>query len=211
MRASALFADYERRRGNLSSLYAAVADAIPVQRALYPGSYIDVCPSFVIPDVTYVDTDRRARAFFADRDAVQALVADRQRYQDPATIAFHPVDYTTPLPLPDQSVDLLISLYAGFISPACTRYLRPRGFLLVNDSHGDASMAFLDPEYTLCGVIDEHEETYRLETASLEDYFQMRKPTDITVELLRERGRGPTYRKQAEAYLFQRTVPTTGA
>lgn len=211
MQARALFDEYERRRGNLAGLYAAVADAIPVQRTLYPGSYVDICPSFVMPDVTYVDNDRRARAFFADQDAVQALVAERQRYQDPATITFLPADYTAPLPLPDWSVDLLISLYAGFISPACTRYLRPGGFLLVNDSHGDASMAFLDRDYRLHGVIDGHEETYRLRTDSLVDYFQTRKPTAITMEMLRERGRGPTYARQAEAYLFQRTGPVSGA
>ena len=36
----------------------------------------------------------------------------------------------------DRSVDLLISQYAGIISQPCKRYLKPGGYLLVNNSHG---------------------------------------------------------------------------
>ena len=43
-----------------------MASFIDAERALYPGSYVDLAPSFVWPSVTYVDTDRRAAQFFAD-------------------------------------------------------------------------------------------------------------------------------------------------
>ena len=50
-----------RHSGDRDRLFAAVAEAVPeVSEALYPGSYVDVAPSFVFDDVTYVDIDRRA-------------------------------------------------------------------------------------------------------------------------------------------------------
>ena len=64
--------------GDRQRLYRAVADAAPADRVLYPGSYVDLAPSFVWPSVTYVDTDRRARRFFADGDGVRAIIAEQQ-------------------------------------------------------------------------------------------------------------------------------------
>lgn len=49
--------------------------------------------------------------------------------------------------------DLLISLYAGFVSEHCTCHLRNGGLLLVNSSHGDAAMASIDDRYRLVGVV----------------------------------------------------------
>ena len=49
---------------------------LDVENALYPGSYVDIAPSFVISSVTYVDTDGRAARFFADREGIDELIAD---------------------------------------------------------------------------------------------------------------------------------------
>ncbi len=77
------------------------------------------------------------------------FIEARKEYSEDATVRFHPMTYTNPLPEPDQSVDLLISQFAGFVSLHCKRYLRLGGYLIVNDSHGDASMANIDPAYHL--------------------------------------------------------------
>ena len=61
------------QRGRLFSLIQRVLD---VENALYPGSYVDIAPSFVISSVTYVDTDGRAARFFADREGIDELIAD---------------------------------------------------------------------------------------------------------------------------------------
>ena len=53
----------------------AVAAAVSAQRVLYPGSYVDVAPSFVFPTVTYVDIDDRAQAFFSDVAGVKEIIA----------------------------------------------------------------------------------------------------------------------------------------
>ena len=53
------------------------------------------------------------------------------------------------------SFDVLVSMYAGFVSEFCTWCLKVGGVLLVSPSHGDAALAALDPRYTLSGVVIE--------------------------------------------------------
>lgn len=61
--------------GDRQRLFQAVAHAIPqATTVLYPGSYVDVAPSFIWPSVTYVDLDRRAARFFGDREGVDELL-----------------------------------------------------------------------------------------------------------------------------------------
>ena len=54
------WAQYRDSIGDRSGLFAALADTWPIERALYPGSYVDLSPSTAIASVTYVDTDARA-------------------------------------------------------------------------------------------------------------------------------------------------------
>ena len=89
--------DAMAQRTDQVDLFAVLAAAYPIQRVLYPGSYLDVSPSFVFPSVTYVDTDRRAKRFFADAASVRALVLARQRYDGDPEIVFHHADYTSEL------------------------------------------------------------------------------------------------------------------
>lgn len=136
--AAAFHARYDRHPGDRVRLFAAVAAVLPGSAAvLYPGSFVDVGPSVWFDDVTYVDTDRRAAGFFARSGEVARLVAAKRTAPGPA-VRFHGMDYRTRMPVEDCSVDLLISLYAGFVSEHCARYLRPGGVLLVNNSHGDS-------------------------------------------------------------------------
>lgn len=111
--------------------------------------------------------------------------------------------------------DLLISLYAGFISECCARYLKVGGTLLVNPSHGDAAMASLDPRYALAGVVHQITPeaeartsacTYRVDTTDLESYMIPKNPRTITVESLRRSNRGVVYTKSPFAYLFSRVA-----
>ena len=136
-----LWEKQDQHGGDRLRLFTAVADALDVATVLYPGSYVDLAPSFVWPSVAYVDIDRRAGQFFGDESGVQQLLVEHDA--DPAThpVRFIEADYTDPLSLHDGEFDLLISLYAGFVSEACTRHLRVGGTLLVNPSHGDAAMA----------------------------------------------------------------------
>ena len=61
-----------------SRSWTIVAAARPASRVLYPGSFVDIAPSFVFPQVTYVDMDDRALRFFADRQGVEDVLVERQ-------------------------------------------------------------------------------------------------------------------------------------
>lgn len=191
--------------GDRRGLFDAVADTVEANDVLYPGSYVDLTPSFVWPSVTYVDVDRRANQFFGDADGIDELLREHGVDSSAQTTRFLHADYADQLDVADESVDLLISLYAGFISEHCTRYLRPGGHLLVNPSHGDTAMASLDTRYELCGAVVSNGDTYEVRTGDLDAYLVPKRDIEVTVELLHETGRAIAYTKSAFAYLFRRT------
>jgi len=190
--------------GERRALFAAIAGEVDASAVLYAGSYVDVAPSFVWDSVTYVDTDRRADRFFADVPGVDELLTDAG--VDPATrsVRFISADYREPLAIADGSFDLLISLYAGFVSDHCTRYLRPGGHLLVNPSHGDAAMASIDPRYRVVAAITSREGRYTIRRHDLDGYLVPKRDVEVTRDLLHQTGRGVAYTKSAFAYLFER-------
>lgn len=199
-----LWAKQDQHQGDRLRLFASVAGAVDASLVLYPGSFVDVAPSFVFPDVTYVDMDRRAARFFADVDGVDEIVSANTTDDRPRSRRFLPQDYRDDLGLAERSVDLLVSLYAGFISEHCTRYLRVGGSLLVNPSHGDAAMASIDDRYQLTGVVTSSGDSYRVRHTDLDTYMIPKRDIEVTAELLHETGRAVAYTKPAFAYLFKR-------
>lgn len=197
------WSQYRESIGDRSELFAALVDWLPVERALYPGSYVDLSPSTALRSVTYVDTDARAARFFADADLVEAELAGRTRPGAGQDVRFVAADYTQPLDVADGSVDLLVSLFAGPVSDHTRRYLRPGGWLLANSSHGDASLAALDPMLHLVAVAHHREGHYRLTTDRLEEYLVPRRPESANADRIRSSGRGIAYTRTAFAYLFQ--------
>lgn len=185
------------------SLFKLVAKTYTIDRVLYPGCFVHITPSFVFPSVVYVEVDKRAKKFFAD-PTVYEFIAKRQAYPQPAHVRFHSADYTQSFPEPDASFALLISQFAGFVSHHCHRYLRMGGLLLANDSHGDASLAAIDPAYELVAVISHSSGRYRLTDTKLETYFVPKSKIEITASYLFKLQRGVIYQKTASAYVFRR-------
>ena len=198
-----IWAEQDRHRGDRLRLFTAIGDAFQPRSALYPGSFADVAPSFVVDDVTYVDNDRRAAQFFSDDEGVDELIAAHRRSGERARWRFVAADYRDPLPLADATVDLLISLYAGFVADACARYVRPGGLLLANASHGDASLAALDDRFELVAAIRSRSGQYRVVTDGLGRFLQPRSPEDATAAHIRAAGRGVAYTRPAFAYVFR--------
>ena len=186
-------------------LFRAVGSVIAPETALYAGSYVDVAPSFFFPNVTYVDTDRRAKAFFEDEEGVREIIDTRGSAPPNNLFSFIHSDYAE-LTLPEQSFDLLISLYAGFISEYCTGFLKVGGHLLVNPSHGDAALASIDERYRLAAAVVSQSGDYRVSQSNLASYLQPKKPVDITRELLFSTHRGIAYTRPAFAYIFERVA-----
>ena len=200
---------YRESIGDRSGLFWAIADVWPIARALYPGSYVDLSPSSAFRSVVYVDSDPRAQRFFADRELVAPELAGRTRSGAGSEVRFLGTDYTHRLDLPDASVDLLISLYAGPVWEHCRRYLRPGGWLLANTSHGDASLAALDPTLRLVAAAHHRDGRYRLATDRLDRYLVPKRRETANAAQIRASGRGLAYTKTAFAYLFQDVSRTT--
>ncbi len=201
--------EYDTQKDHRVRLFAAIADVVRPRSVLYPGSYVDIAPSVFFDDVVYVDIDKRAARFFAQQPQVLQLIGEkRARLGRPelCRVGFEHRDYRTPLDVDNGPVELLISLFAGFISEHCTRYLAPGAHLLVNDRLGDASMASLDPSLHLVGVVLDHEDGdgYRVSTDDLDDYLIPKRGPPPTAAGLRGAGRGFAYTRRPFAYLFQR-------
>ena len=205
-----LWEQQDRHPGDRLRLFEAVADFTGDQPVLYPGSFVDVPASFVFDDVTYVDSDRQAARFFGDQEGVEEIVGAHRLRPGRARWRFLGVDYRETLDVPDRSAGLLVSLYAGFVSEHCTRYLRPGGWLLVNPSHGDVAMASMSPEYSLAGVVNARSGGYAITEHDLDSYLIPKRPTTITPERLHQSGRGIAYTRSPFAYLFRRRAIDPG-
>lgn len=203
-RTRTLWAKQDRHVGDRERLFTAVAETVEASTVLYPGSYVDLAPSFVWPAVTYVDVDRRAAQFFGDVDGIQELLAEHGVDNASHVVRFIGTDYTKSLALDIGAFDLLISLYAGFISEHCTQYLRVGGTLLVNPSHGDVAMASIDPRYRLRGVIAARSGRYSVTSEDPDTYLQPNRDVEVTSESLHASRRGVPYTRSPFAYLFER-------
>lgn len=198
-----LWTKQDQHEGDRLRLFRAIGAHVEADQVLYPGSYVDISPSFVFPRVTYVDVDRRAAAFFKDAEGINEIIQAHAGPPNPDFRFIHQ-DYTTSLNVEEASCDLLISLYAGFISEACTTKLRIGGKLLANPSHGDVAMASIDPRYELVGALIARSGDYRVRTTDLDSYLVPKTPKKPTKESLHKSGRGISYTKSAFAYLFER-------
>ena len=195
------FSDREFER---LKLFLLLAERYAIQRVLYPGSFVHITPSFVFADVVYVDTDRQAKKFFASHE-VQEFIEEHKCYPQPANFSFHPIDYRNGLEEIEPGFDLLISQYAGLIGQHCKHHLRGGGYLLANNSHGDAGVAALDPEYQLAAVAHKRNDTYRLSESSLDAYFVPKSTKrELTKEYLLDLHKGIGYTKTASNYIFRK-------
>lgn len=147
-----LYQDYSSKIGNRKDIYNVVVKKYNIKSCLYPGSHIDISPSFVIPNVTYVDNFKGAIKFFKEKDQIINLIDELKDYKEKTNINFIGIDYYEELDI--KKVDLIISQYAGFVGQATKRYLKAGGILLCNDSHGDATLAFNDSDFELVGVLN---------------------------------------------------------
>ena len=184
-------------------LFRLLAEKFGIESGLYPGSFVHITPSLVIPQMVYVDMDRRCKAFFTS-EKTRKFVDKHKEYEQPASYSFHQADFSNGFPEEKGSFDLLISLYAGFISKYCGEYLKPGKILVANNSHGDAPMAYLDARYEFIGVVKRNGNRFSCSEKDLDSYFipKANKPLDkVTIEKTMQ---GPAYTKTAYAYVFKK-------
>jgi SAM-dependent methyltransferase len=192
-----------------AALLALAAEATGARTVLYPGCSVHVTPSRFFEQVTYVDRSPAARAFFEDPGAVLRVVRASASARAGATLRYLEADFTSPLPFPDGSFDLLLALGAGGVSRSCARYVRAGGWILSDDHDGDAFEAASLPRLALVGAVVERGRRLRLETEALERLLVPRAgPPGRRARGPRRTGR-PPYAREAFADLF--TVPRAPA
>ena len=191
-------------KGDRRGIFKVITEKFIIKKAIYPGSYIHIAPSFYIPEVVYVDSFKKTKRFFNDKN-IQDIINKNKNYLEEVIIRFYLVDFYKEIEEKLESFDLLISQYAGFVSQCCKKYLKPGGFLVANNSHGDASMASIDNSFELIGVIYYSNKKYRFTKRNLDQYFVPKKKNiKVTKEHLEKTMKGIGYIKTASAYFFKK-------
>jgi len=181
-------------------------------KVLYPGCHRHITASLVFPHVDYVDCDSKVFDVYQDSAVREWILSDTQKSPE---WTFTCSSFDSPLPTKTfslESFDLLISLSAGLIAKPCARYLKEGGLLLVNDSHGDASAAYVlqdEAQYQLTATWDAKTSTWS--TTDLEDYFVTKRGevlSDSQAEEMATIGikskRSFRLRQEAPFYLFRK-------
>lgn len=194
------------RENEQVDLFQLLKQEFSIVNAVYPGSYVQISPAFVYPQVVFIDADKNAIKFFKDNDRIINLINSRKEYDTIPNITFYGRDYNNPIKELLGLFDLLISQYAGFISSCCKQYLKVGGYLLANDSHGDAGLASIDNDYKLVATIRESNGKYKLSFNDLDKYFIPKQDIAITKEYLYKVGKGLSYTNKASLYVFQRVM-----
>lgn len=189
---------YESKIGNRKKLYHALQKAYDIKTALYPGSHIDIAPSLVIPNVTYIDNFKGAIKFFKSIEEITSFIKENKLYSDEPEVEFIGQDYTKVIL--DRKYDLIISQYAGFVAQSTKQYLKKDGYLLCNDSHGDATLAYFDDDFEFIGVLNK---AYKIESTNLDSYFKLKNGKDVDLHEVTLKMKGPKYTNRSENYIFR--------
>lgn len=202
---AALYKEYMQKVGDRSQLFELLGKKFTIGSAIYPGSHIDITPSFYYRRTIYIDNFKKTEKFFAKPDLLNYIIKNKNYEEDPI-VKFYSKDYRKQIKEIVNHFDLLISLYAGIVSKYCKKYLKQGGILLVNNSHGDASMANLDSDFKLIGIINRSNKKLYYNQKNLETYFIPKKEREITEEYLERTMKGIGYKKTASFYLFRKVI-----
>ena len=184
-------------------LFRLLVREFSLECGLYPGSFVHITPSLVIPYMVYVDMDKRCQSFF-ESETTRAFVDKNREYETPASYTFHKADFSEGINEKKGSFDILISLHAGFISKYCGEYLKNGGILLANNSHGDAPLAYLDKRFEFLGAVKRNGNEFSYSKDALDTYFITKDSKPIDQETIEKTMRGPAYTRAAYAYVFRK-------
>jgi hypothetical protein len=198
-----LYKEYMKKVGDRFDLFKLLRDEFNIESAIYPGSHIDITPSFFYHRTIYIDMFKKAGKFFSKPDLLN-YIRKSKRYKEEPSVKFYFKDYREEIKEITADFDLLISLYAGIVSKYCKKYLRKDGLLLVNNSHADAGIANLDPDFRFYGVIYHSNRKLYFSQKNLDAYFIPKKETEINPEKLEKTMKGIGYTKTAYYYLFKK-------
>ncbi len=192
------FKNYVDKIGNRKNIYKIVKDTFDLKSAIYPGSYIDIVPSLILEEVIYIDNFKKANTFFKQKNEIVKYIEENKEYSNPSYINFIYDDYSKVSNI--EMVDLIISQYAGFVGQEIKQFLKIGGILLANDSHGDATLAYLDESYQFIATLDND----IINFDNLEKYFFLSRKRMINLSEVNEKQKGPKYINNAQNYIFKK-------
>lgn len=188
----------------LIGLFRKIKELYNPRRVLYPGCYVHITPSLIFSDATYIDSFRNTHKFYESAE-VRDFIDKNKEYSDKANFKFYHQDYYKDIPEEIESYDVVISQYGGFVGQAVKKYLKKGGLLVCNNSHGDASMASIDPDYELLAVYNRRsDENYSISDMNLDEYLIPKRSVEVTKELLDKSMKGIGYTKSPSGYIFRR-------
>lgn len=185
-----------------AELFQFIQQTYACREVLYPGCSIHITPSLYFPHVVYVDQSQDAAKFFAEQKTLNEFVNRRKSYKQSAYVRFIHQDYSAPLPFMDGSFDLLLALFAGGVSAACTRYLKVGGILITNNHQDDAVDAARDERLEYVAIIFFHKGKYHLEEQT-PDKFRI-TATESSSRYLKQTGQGLAYMENETYHVFKR-------
>lgn len=194
---------YVDKKSENLELFELLKEHFGITSAIYPGSFVHITPSLVFQKTAYIDNDRRIAGFFSDPKVLD-WVESKKEYTGKTIIVAFQQNYSKKVPAELGKYELLISQYAGFVSQECKQYLKPGGLLLVNNSHADAGLAFLDSDYELIAAANHSNGKWTLKTANLNEYFVPKKDPHPPKSVLLGTMRGIGYKKSATNYIFRK-------
>jgi SAM-dependent methyltransferase len=185
-----------------AELFQFVQQTYACREVLYPGCSIHITPSLYFPHVVYVDQSQDSAQFFAEEKVLNQFVNRKKSYKQPGYVRFIHQDYSAPLPLMDNSFDLLLAIFAGGISRACARYLKAGGILVSNNHHGDAVDAARDHRLQFRAVIHYDKGKYHIDAENSDKgKFAVQKPDS---RYLKQTSHGMGYVENETYYVFKR-------
>jgi hypothetical protein len=200
-----LYKKYHEDKEYISiGLFRELNKAFNIGKVFYPGSHVHISPSLIFSNVTYADSFRNTYKFFEDKETIDFIKKNKE-YSGDAVIRFYQQDYNKPFKELDKEFDLLISQYAGFVGQAAKLHLKKGGLLVCNNSHGDATMASLDPDFDLVAVYKRQTDyKFSISEKNLEEYLKPKNGIEPTREQLMKSMRGIAYTKSPSGYVFKR-------
>lgn len=197
-------------KNNVSKDYTSIGLFREIQKrysplkVLYPWSYVHITPSIVFPYVSYIDSFKNTYKFYEDYE-VKDFIQKNKEYSQDAVFNFYGQSYTSDIPEALESFDIIISQYWGFVWQATKKYLKKWWFLVCNNSHWDASMASLDPDYKLVAIYNRRsDEKFSISDKNIQEYL-IPKSFKVPIKKdLEKTMRWIAYTKSPSGYIFEK-------
>ncbi len=175
-----------------------------IDKVFYPGSHVHITPSLIFSNVTYADSFRNTHKFFEEIGTIDFIKHNKEYIEEPV-IRFYQQDYYKPFKELGMEFDLVISQYAGFVGQAAKPYLKKNGLLVCNNSHGDVSMASLDPGFELIAVYRrKSDNNFSISDKNLEEFLNPKNGIQPSKEEIIKSMQGIAYTKSPSGYIFKK-------